>query len=193
MMAIEVLESRGQQKQGADFCGAVAKAFAASDNATVKSVAAKFAGVVRRLTLVGNKIELSGNYLDGQPVKSDDYRNKVLLVMFWATWCGPCLAELPDVKAEYQLYHAKGFDVLGVSLDTEAAELAGSQGASHSLAHHLQRRSPACQVRYSPGRLLRRDGHSRPIPGGQDGKVVSTEVREKLHEELEKLLGPPGK
>ncbi len=47
----------------------------------------------------------------------DDYKGKVVLLDFWATWCEDCRAELPNVMAAYQKYHANGFEIVGVSLD----------------------------------------------------------------------------
>jgi peroxiredoxin len=61
--------------------------------------------------------------LDGKPISLADYRGKVVLLDFWAVWCGPCLGEIPKIKAVYEKYHDKGFEVIGVSLDEDAAVL----------------------------------------------------------------------
>lgn len=56
--------------------------------------------------------------LDGKQVSLSDYKGKVILLEFWPSWCGPCRIENPDLVETYGTYKAKGFEVLGVSLDT---------------------------------------------------------------------------
>ncbi len=61
--------------------------------------------------------------LNGAPLSIAQFKGKVVLVDFWATWCGPCVGELPNVLAAYEKYHAKGFEIVGISLDQSEDKL----------------------------------------------------------------------
>ena len=62
-------------------------------------------------------------FVSGQELSLKSFRGKVVLLVFWATWCPPCMASLPGLRQLYSQFHAQGFEIIGVSLDESAADL----------------------------------------------------------------------
>lgn len=63
--------------------------------------------------------EFALNSLDGQEVSLSDLLGKVVVLNFWATWCDPCRAEMPDLERTYQAYKDKNVELVGISVDTD--------------------------------------------------------------------------
>lgn len=70
--------------------------------------------------------DITLNDPNGKPIALSSLRGKVVLLDFWASWCAPCRAELPNVVEAYKKYNAKGFDVYSVSLDKDKSQWTGA-------------------------------------------------------------------
>ncbi|MBN2474489.1 MAG: TlpA family protein disulfide reductase [Pirellulales bacterium] len=180
-----VAEILGTPALAAETYTSFGKLFAASDDETIAGFGKKLEGVVRRLTLVGKEMKVEGTLLGGEVLDWAKYKGKVVLVDFWATWCGPCVREVPNMLETYAQYKDRGFEIVGISLDRDRTQL----------EKFIQDRAIPWTIVYDDGSPTAEYYGVMAIPTmilvGTDGKVVSTKARgEELRKELEKLLGP---
>ena len=110
---------------------------------------------------------------------------KVILIDFWATWCGPCVAEVPNVVKAYEKLHDKGFEIIGISLDKDQAKLEA-----------FIKEKNMTWAQYFDGKMWQNEISTRyginSIPAmwlvNKKGMVVNTNARPNLEAEVEKLL-----
>ncbi len=83
---------------------------------------ARAAGALRRLDCKGETFRLKGTSLAGMPVDISTFKDKVVVVIYWANWSEPLVKDLPQIRALYEQYHDRGLEIIGVSVDTTKEE-----------------------------------------------------------------------
>jgi len=150
-----------------------------------KMVEGKIKSIKASADLKTKPLELKFTAVDGREVDVSKLQGKVVLIDFWATWCGPCVAELPNVLKAYKELHPKGFEIVGISLDGEKAEL-------EAFVKEKGMEWP----QYFDGKGWKNEISSKygiqSIPAmwllNKKGMVVSTNARGGLEEQVTKLL-----
>lgn len=126
--------------------------------------------------------------LAGKPVTSESLKGKVVIVDFWATWCGPCRAAIPHLMELHKTYKNKGFEVVGVSLDQQGSAVVQSFVTQHEIPY---------TIAMGNQKIVSDFGGVRGIPTAfiisQDGKIyrkiVGLVPREQYEKDVIALLG----
>jgi thiol-disulfide isomerase/thioredoxin len=134
---------------------------------------------------VGEPVAIKFNAVNGGKVDLAAMKGKVVLIDFWATWCGPCVREIPHVVETYKKLHDKGFEIIGISLDQD-------RGALTKFIKENEMPWP----QYFDGKgwdnKISSEYGIRSIPAmwlvDKEGNLASLNARSNLEAEVEKLL-----
>jgi thiol-disulfide isomerase/thioredoxin len=144
-------------------------------------------GITRGKYILGTKPQIKFKAVDGNEVDLSKMNGKVVLIDFWATWCGPCMMEMPNVLDAYKKYHSKGFEIIGISFDKDLEAL-----------KKVTKENEMAWPQYFDGKMWDNDfGAYFGIQGiptmwlvDKEGKVADTEARgTELGSKVAKLLG----
>ncbi len=171
----------------------LAAALAGCTEAHAQRAADHLREYAQRQSLIGQRLEVEGHLIGGGELDPKGLAGRVVLVEFWATWCQPCVAEIPNIRDAYVKYHPAGFEVVAISVDDDRAlverflrnndipwpVVCGQSADDSGMRHPMVRK---CAV----------DSVPRSFLVDRTGKVAALDVRgEPLAAAVERLLALP--
>ena len=152
--------------------------------ALLTSIAIAGLAAVASLTLARPAPEVKFSALSGETFTTSELRGKVVLVTFWATYCGPCIQEMPKMVEAHRKFSVRGYETVAVAVKGDDPTRVAQFKASHSL--------PFKVAFDSSGELAREFGNVRITPTGflidKNGKVLRRYVAEPDWAELHRLV-----
>jgi peroxiredoxin len=121
--------------------------------------------------------------LEGRTAKLSDYRGKIVLLNFWATWCAPCRVEMLALMALYEKYHSQGLEIIGVSMDDGGQERVAKFVNEMKINYPVLLGDSSVADNYGGLRLL-----PQTIFITRDGKIVQTAIGMRSGKDFETII-----
>jgi thiol-disulfide isomerase/thioredoxin len=154
-----------------------------------EETSARAKAAIKAVGALGQPLELAFTAADGRKVDVQKMKGKVILIDFWAAWCGPCIQSLPEVVKIYSKYHDEGFEIVGINMDKQQSHM-------ESVVHRFKMPWPQYYDGKGWGNKFALEFNVSAIPAvwlvDKKGILRTMEARENLEDKIKELLTEKG-
>jgi thiol-disulfide isomerase/thioredoxin len=189
---VHAINRNSDAKEAADRLKQFGELFAASSDPILARYGNKLTdtgGPAPQTDWVGKPMELSGTTSEGAKFDIAQYKGKIVLVDFWATWCGPCRASMPELKELYEKYHARGLEIVGIDLDQTLSDLSDFLDKEKLPWLNVVGEEKDGQMQFPLAEKYQIQAIPSTFLVGKDGKIAAFDLRgEELAKAVEKMF-----